>query len=81
MSGAPTEPDSPALRQADRLRRREDAARLLPLFGAALVALPLLWRGALGWATAPVLVYLFAVWAGLILAAALLARVLGPEAP
>ena len=46
-------------------------ARLLPLFGALLFMLPLLWSGA---RTSTGVVYLFAVWAGLILAAVLLAR-------
>lgn len=62
-----------------RQRRRGDAARLLPVLGAFLVAMPLFWPGA-GPSDAPSGqterdgLYLFAVWLGLILAAALLAR-------
>jgi uncharacterized membrane protein (DUF4010 family) len=64
-----------------RQKRLRDAARLLPVLGAALLLLPLLWTrsdapGGVGNARA--LLYLLAVWAGLILAAFLLSRVLGP---
>lgn len=59
-----------------RLRRLHDAARLVPVFGAVLFLLPVLWspgeteaRG-----TAPDAIYLFLVWAGLIGVAAVLAR-------
>ena len=66
-----------------RRRRLRDAARLLPLFGAFLVLLPIAWAPALTSPrdTAPDGIYLFAVWAGLIVAAALMARHLrGDEA-
>lgn len=59
-----------------RSRRLADAARLLPVIAVFLVALPALWAahgdGAGG--LSGTIVYLFAVWAGLILAAALIAR-------
>jgi len=57
-----------------------DAARLLPVVGGFLVALPILWRQAEspGGETAQGVVYLFVVWALLILAAAVLARKLSP---
>ena len=55
-----------------RRRRLRDAARLLPVFGLFLLVLPLLWLPP-GPALRPLsddLVYLFAVWVGLILVAA-----------
>ncbi len=53
-----------------------DAARVLPFLGLFLFLLPLLWEDAAGagQATAFEGLYLFAVWAGLILGAAVLAR-------
>ena len=64
-----------------RRRRLRDAARLLPLFGAFLFLLPILWSPATtrGSDTAPDGIYLFAVWAGLIAAAFLLSRHLGGD--
>lgn len=62
-----------------------DAARLLPLVGLFLFSLPALWRpeGGPGLATAREGLFLFVVWLGLIVAAALVAsrltRDLGPE--
>ncbi|WP_232829296.1 hypothetical protein [Tropicimonas sp. IMCC34043] len=55
-----------------RRRRIMDAARLLPAFGTVLVLLPILWAREHG--TANGAVYLFLVWAVLVLAAAILAR-------
>ncbi|HEY9038117.1 MAG TPA: hypothetical protein VIN05_04150 [Roseovarius sp.] len=66
-------------RAAYRRRRMIDAAGLLPILGALLFALPLLWTGALGAAprTSHVLLYLFAVWALLVILSALVTRGLG----
>ncbi len=75
-----TERSSPVFLQREvyRARRRADAARLLPILGACLFALPLLWRGEAGEvSTSRAMLYLFGVWALLILAAGLLARRLG----
>jgi hypothetical protein len=63
-------------KQSYRLRRAMDASRLLPILGFALILIPILWQPwtddradtARGW------VYLFAVWAGLIVIAASLGR-------
>lgn len=69
-----------------RRRRLNDAARLVPVFGAFLIFLPILWGPAQTPQadTATDGLYLFGVWAGLILAAAALApglrRNAGPEA-
>lgn len=68
-----------------RRRRRIDAARLLPVFGAFLLILPILWEpgdgGGAGRSTSADALYLFAVWAGLIAVARLLAPGLSaPEA-
>jgi hypothetical protein len=59
-----------------RSRRLADAARLLPVIAAFLVALPAVWSAQCDRAgtLSGTIVYLFAVWAGLILAAALIAR-------
>lgn len=62
-----------------RRRRVRDAARLLPVLGVVLLVVPLLWTrsdqpGGVGNAAA--LIYVFAVWAGLIAAANLLSRLL-----
>ncbi|MDD8024025.1 MAG: hypothetical protein PHX82_13055 [Paracoccaceae bacterium] len=67
-------------RRSYRRRRMMDAARILPLLGAVLILLPGLW----GPADDPVPatgrggLYLFAVWAGLVVAAYGLARGLEP---
>lgn len=67
-------------RRSYRRRRMMDAARLLPVAGAVILMLPVLW--APGETEAPDTgrgtVYLFASWALLIAAAALIARGLGP---
>ncbi len=62
-----------------RRRRMIDAAGLLPVLGALLFALPLLWLGAGGGAprTSHVMLYLFAVWALLVVLSALVTRGLG----
>ena len=62
-----------------RRKRVRDSARLLPALGVAFLLVPLLWArsdapGGVGNAAA--LLYLFGVWAALILAAVLLARLL-----
>lgn len=57
-------------RQSYRRRRLADAARLLPLFGALLFAVPLLWPGtdtADRMPTSAATMYIFSIWAGLIL--------------
>ena len=60
-----------------RKRRLSDGAKLLPIFGAVLLLLPLLWvhqSGPERSSTATKWVYLFIVWSFLILAAACLAK-------
>jgi len=59
-------------RDTYRHRRLMDAARLLPLFGTALLLLPLLW--AEDHATSSGAVYIFLAWIGLIAVAAVLSR-------
>ncbi|MFC7704031.1 hypothetical protein ACFQXB_07485 [Plastorhodobacter daqingensis] len=62
-------------RQSYRRRRMMDAARLLPVLGAVLMLMPLLWMpsgGALD--TARTKFYLFALWLLLIIVAALLSH-------
>lgn len=62
-------------RRPYRRRRKIDAARLLPVFGAFLLLLPMLWApaGDGGRGTVGDGLYLFVVWAGLIAVARLLA--------
>jgi hypothetical protein len=61
-------------RETYRRRRLMDAARILPVLGLVLFLLPALWQRPGAPNTAGEALYLFAVWAMLILAAALLAR-------
>lgn len=65
-----------------RRRRLRDGARLLPVLGAFLFLLPILWAPAQteGRDTAPDGIFLFAVWGLLIGIAALLARPLMDQA-
>lgn len=64
-------------REAYQRRRMADAARLLPMIGALLWLLPLLWWGSSSSAPSlsSVMVYVFSVWIGLIL----LAMVISPR--
>lgn len=58
-------------------RRMADAARFLPIFGAGLFLLPLLWKTPAedsGAGTVQVMLYVFLVWIFLIGAAAILSR-------
>jgi len=72
-------------RRSYRRRRLRDVARILPVLGLFLVFLPMLWgtTGSNTRESARDLIYLFAVWAGLVAAACLLARGLDevPESP
>lgn len=64
-------------RQSYRRRRLADAARLLPLFGALLFAVPLLWSQgdpADRMPTSAATIYIFSIWAGLIVVNALFGR-------
>ena len=74
-------PNSPLFleRSAYRRRRLADAARMLPLAGALLWAIPLLWGGQARSTTGLILV--FGVWAALIALAALLSHLLAPQRP
>ena len=75
--GRPAAPPVFLERQGYRRRRLMDAAKLLPIFGAALFAVPLLWPDVpSGDDTEPVrlsgaMLYVFSVWAILIALAAL----------
>jgi len=74
----PTEPVFLA-RETYRRRRVIDAAKLLPILGLTAFLLPLLGQGLRR--TAASGLYIFAIWLGLILAAALITRALsrGPD--
>ncbi len=62
-----------------RRRRIADAARLLPILGVILFMVPLLWiNGESETRTTTTMIYVFGVWAGLAIVAAILARRLGP---
>lgn len=64
----------PLFHGADIYRRRRimDAARLLPALGTVFLMMPILWARDHG--TAIGAIYLFSVWFGLILAAAVISR-------
>ena len=70
-------------RRPYRRRRKIDAARLLPVFGAFLLLLPMLWDPVAGGGRGIVHdgLYLFLVWAGLIAVARLLAPSLTADEP
>lgn len=59
-------------------RRLMDAARLLPIVGLLLFLMPLMWASGTDTSTSTVcgVIYLFVIWAGLILIAAWMARYL-----
>lgn len=65
-----------------RLRRRRDAARLLPVLGTFLFLLPILWAPARSFDrdTAPDGIFLFVAWGGLIFLAFIIARSLANPA-
>ncbi|WP_172296798.1 hypothetical protein [Pseudoruegeria sp. HB172150] len=71
-------------RRGYRRRRAMDGARLLPVLGAFLLLMPLMWAaapdGRLGTALGGI--YVFTVWGGLIVGAFVFARFLSrPEDP
>lgn len=73
-------------RRAYRRRRLADAARMLPVLGAVLLLIPLLWSGGDPGEplrhtarTAWVMTYVFVVWLGLAVLSGLLSRVLSSE--
>lgn len=70
------------VRSSYRQRRLRDVAWLLPVFGALLIFVPLLWpRGDTETGgTAEATIYLFLVWFVLIVAAAVLSRIIRPDA-
>ncbi len=79
-------PRAPLFLERGRYRRRRlgDAARLLPVFGLVLILLPIMWAPDTTGAarlTAWEGVYLFAVWALLIVVAAVLSRALAVKEP
>jgi peptidoglycan/LPS O-acetylase OafA/YrhL len=67
---------SPLFLERENYRRRRlmDGARVLPVLGFVLILLPVLWTQGGQMGTAGEAVYLFLLWLGLIIAAALLAR-------
>lgn len=69
-------------RHSYRVRRLRDAVRILPMLGAFLWLLPLLWEPASGAKRdlATDAIYIFMIWFGLIILAAVLAQRLG-DAP
>ena len=60
--------------EANRQRRLGDAAKLVPFLAAILMAVPTLWTA--GSPTSVALVYIFAIWGGMILTIAFLSRAL-----
>lgn len=67
-------------RRTYRRRRMADAAALLPVLGALLLLMPLLWTGGPeGARTSTVMIYLFVVWGGLAVLSAVVSRHLRPD--
>ena len=71
-------------RSTYRRRRMADAAALLPVLGALLMIMPLLWTnsagdGLSGARTSGVMIYLFGVWGCLGLLSAVVSRHLRPD--
>ncbi|MXQ06764.1 hypothetical protein GQ651_02780 [Alphaproteobacteria bacterium GH1-50] len=64
-------------RQSYRRRRLGDAARVLPILGAVLLLLPILWADTAR--TSGGLVYIFATWAILIVIVAVVSSRLGHD--
>ncbi|WP_299354658.1 hypothetical protein [uncultured Shimia sp.] len=65
-------------RQSYRRRRLIDMVRMLPVIGALLWAVPLLWKSGpdSDISTSVAIIYLFGVWLGMVLLSAVLARLL-----
>ncbi len=62
-------------RRSYRRRRLADAARLLPIVGAVLFCIPLLWRGPDGTTgTNGVMFYIFGLWIALAVIAGVISR-------
>ena len=78
---APREPDPPADRRSQIARKLRDAAAFLPLIGVILLVSPLMTAiiGGEDSAMPRALIYIFTVWAALIILARLLARRLREE--
>ena len=66
-------------RRSYRRRRLVDAARLVPMMGAALWLVPLLWPD--GAMSSTAMLYVFGVWAALIVLTVLLSRGLSRSDP
>jgi hypothetical protein len=69
-------------RASYRQRRLRDAALLLPVLGAVLFCVPLLWpqTGDDGQSSAGALIYVFGAWAALIVCAFVVSRMLRAQA-
>lgn len=67
---------SPLFLERENYRRRRimDAARVLPVLGFVLILLPVLWTQGGQMGTASEAIYVFGLWLGLIVVAALLSR-------
>ncbi len=74
-----------AEKRSYRRRRLVDAARLLPAFGVVFFSIPLLWSNMKGaaaggeTATTSAMLYIFGIWAVLVLASAVISWRLRPE--
>lgn len=69
-----------AEKRSYRRRRMADAARMLPVFGVAFWAIPLLWSGAQDrTSTTSAMLYIFGIWALLAATSAAISRYLRPQ--
>lgn len=69
-------------RRAYHKRRMRDLARAVPIIGAVLISIPLLWpQGDDGVTNSTAVIYVFGVWIVLIALAALISRVVQSDEP
>lgn len=77
----PPKPPTFLARSTYRQRRLRDAARLLPIFGAVLFAIPLLWprNGPEVGSTSGAIIFIFVVWLALIVLAGVIGHSIDPD--
>lgn len=69
-------------RRAYHKRRMRDLARAVPIIGAVLISIPLLWpQGEGGVSNSTAIIYVFGVWIILIALAAVISRIVQSDEP
>lgn len=70
----PSNTPEPLTTEANRQRRLGDAGKLVPVLGCVLLLMPVLWP--VGSTTSSAMVYIFSVWAFLIVLIGVISRLL-----